>query len=472
MHFVRTTLSSVLDGGTSGPLYDVLKSGPGIGATAEASGTNAFPAEASKIGIADGKAVTNAIPDSFFDKFTTVVRGGPAKELEPLPAGFVKPPDSLSFGINVELEAVVEYVSSTQPEVQSKVQPQVKHDVLPKVMSEILHKAQSEVQLEAQPEIRTECKSTLQPEFQLKLPSKAETKSELQPEPQAKPKPEQVQFKVQPEVQSEFQLGIQPEVESGLGLVPLTLAPPSRDPTSPISASIIITDAGGLAAATGPTQLLVSTFRLNQRVSTVSSAGDVKPSTPPSSTQDVCVLVGAPEFALSEKETQYIGFHKKGIKAKTKVNPNVRKSKPLGIMKLLPKLLIGVATLVSLPPLSFDAYSVGSFIGAFVASAASIDNFEEHDIGDVRELERYKEGTVSIITDDTKQNEEGNALRVSTLNNVNGVFDAKDAKKVSIIADDTEQNEEGNGLRGNTLNNVNGVFDAEDAKVRMLTRIV
>jgi hypothetical protein len=59
-------------------------------------------------------------------------------------------------------------------------------------------------------------------------------------------------------------------------------------------------------------------------------------------------------------------------------------------------LLIGVATLVSLPPLSFDAYSVGSFIGAFVASAASIDNFEEHDIGDVRELERYKEGVSNL----------------------------------------------------------------------------
>jgi len=45
-------------------------------------------------------------------------------------------------------------------------------------------------------------------------------------------------------------------------------------------------------------------------------------------------------------------------------------------------------------------------------------------------------------------------------------------QKVSIIADDTKQNEEGNSLRGNTLNSVNGVFDAEDAKVRMLRRIV
>jgi len=59
-------------------------------------------------------------------------------------------------------------------------------------------------------------------------------------------------------------------------------------------------------------------------------------------------------------------------------------------------LLIGVVTSVSLPPLSFDAYSVGSFIGAFVASAASIDNFEEHDIGDVRELDRYKEGVSNL----------------------------------------------------------------------------
>jgi len=228
-------------------------------------------------------------------------------------------------------------------------------------------------------------------------------------------------------------------------------------------------------------------------MSTVPSASDVKSSTPPLSTQD-----RAPEFALFEEETQYIGFHRKGIKAKTKVNPNVRKSKQLGIMKLLPKLLIGVATFVSLPPLSFDAYSVGSFIGAFVVSAASIDNFEEHDIGDVRELDRYKEGTAFIIADDMKQNEEDSGLRVSTLNNVKGVFDAIDAKKVSIAADDTKQNkegnnlqgltslatntpinliqkvsiaaddtkqnEEGNNLRGNTLNNVNGVFDAEDAK--------
>ena len=277
-----------------------------ISATAEASGTNAFPAQASNIGIADGKAVTNTIPDSFFDTFTTVVRDGPAKELEPLPAGFLKPPDSLSFDIDVELEAVVEYVSSTQPEVLSKVQPQVKHDVLPKVMFGILHKAQAEVQLEAQLEIRPERKSTLQPEFQTKLPPKVEMKSELQPEPQAKPKPEQVRFKVQPEVQSEFQLGIQPEVESGLGLVPWTLAPPSWDPMPPISASIIITDDSELSAATSPTQLLVSTFRLNQRVSTVPSAGDVKSSTPPWITQDVCVLAGAPEFALSEEEVSLV----------------------------------------------------------------------------------------------------------------------------------------------------------------------
>ena len=39
-------------------------------------------------------------------------------------------------------------------------------------------------------------------------------------------------------------------------------------------------------------------------------------------------------------------------------------------------------------------------------------------------------------------------------------------QKVSIITHNTKQDEEGNGLRGNTLNNVNGVFDAEDAKVR------
>ena len=45
-------------------------------------------------------------------------------------------------------------------------------------------------------------------------------------------------------------------------------------------------------------------------------------------------------------------------------------------------------------------------------------------------------------------------------------------QKVSIIADDTKQNEEGNALRGNTLNNVNDASDAEDAKVRMLRRIV
>ena len=179
-----------------------------ISATAEASGTNAFPAQASNIGIVDGKAVTNTIPDSFFDTFTTVVRDGPAKELEPLPAGFLKPPDSLSFDIDVELEAVVEYVSSTQPEVLSMVQPQVKHDVLPKVMFGILHKAQAEVQLEAQLEIRPERKSTLQPEFQMKLPPKAEMKSELQPEPQAKPKSEQVRFKVQPDVKKSKSLGI------------------------------------------------------------------------------------------------------------------------------------------------------------------------------------------------------------------------------------------------------------------------
>ena len=45
-------------------------------------------------------------------------------------------------------------------------------------------------------------------------------------------------------------------------------------------------------------------------------------------------------------------------------------------------------------------------------------------------------------------------------------------QKVSIIADDTKQNKEGNGLRGNTLSNVNGVFDAEDAKTRMLRQFV
>ena len=188
------------------------ENGLSIGATAETSGTDAFLARASNTGIADGKAVTNTIPDSFFDKFTTVVHDGPAKELEPLPAGFLKPPDSLSFDIDVELEAVVEYVSSTQPEVLSKVQPKVKHDVLSKVMFGILHKAQSEVQLEAQLEaqleIRPEFKSTLQLEFQMKLPSKAEMKSELQPEPQAKPKSEQVRFKVQPDVKKSKSLGI------------------------------------------------------------------------------------------------------------------------------------------------------------------------------------------------------------------------------------------------------------------------
>ena len=45
-------------------------------------------------------------------------------------------------------------------------------------------------------------------------------------------------------------------------------------------------------------------------------------------------------------------------------------------------------------------------------------------------------------------------------------------QKVSIITDDTKQNEEGNGLRGNTLSNVNGVFDAEDAKARTLQQLV
>ena len=116
-----------------------------------------------------------------------------------------------------------------------------------------------------------------------------------------------------------------------------------------------------------------------------------------------------------------------------------------------------------------------------------------------------------IIADDMKQNEEDSSLRVSTLNNVKGVFGAKDAKvrkfvltgrghftcdlfprkqmyltslatttpfnliqKVSVIADDTKQNEEGNSLRGRTLNNANVVSDAEaeDAKVRMLRQIV
>ena len=50
------------------------------------------------------------------------------------------------------------------------------------------------------------------------------------------------------------------------------------------------------------------------------------------------------------------------------------------ISKLLPKLLFVVAILVSLPSLSFDCHSDGSFVGSFVASAASIDNFKERGV--------------------------------------------------------------------------------------------
>ena len=66
------------------------------------------------------------------------------------------------------------------------------------------------------------------------------------------------------------------------------------------------------------------------------------------------------------------------------------------IPKLLPKLLIVVAIFVSLPLFSFDCHIDGSFIGAYVASAASIDNFEEYAIGDVRELEQSEQGVSNL----------------------------------------------------------------------------
>ena len=66
------------------------------------------------------------------------------------------------------------------------------------------------------------------------------------------------------------------------------------------------------------------------------------------------------------------------------------------ITKLLPKLLIVVAILVSLPSFSFDCHSDGSFIGAYVTSAASIVNFEEYGIRNVRELEQSKQGVSNL----------------------------------------------------------------------------